>query len=123
MIWPVAKTAQIKLLIRWSRVRVPARPPAFSMTELPTEKYQVMMGRDLGRFLPGFLRRSPALVEPTEWYGHGADKKVLSGRQWSPPQRKWLERIGKQLQVETVVDREALNRGWQHNQTDFSEPF
>ena len=27
------------------------------------------------------------------------------------PQRKWLERIGKQLEVETIVDREALDRG------------
>ena len=27
------------------------------------------------------------------------------------PQRRWLERIGKQLQVEYIVDREALDQG------------
>ena len=37
--------------------------------------------------------------------------KILSSRPWTPPQRKWLERIGKQLEVETIVDSEALDRG------------
>jgi type I restriction enzyme, R subunit len=27
------------------------------------------------------------------------------------PQRKWLEKIGKQLETETVVDREAFDKG------------
>ncbi len=40
-----------------------------------------------------------------------AVQKILAGRPWTPPQRKWLERIGKQLEVETIVDREALDRG------------
>ncbi|MEB3882072.1 type I restriction-modification enzyme R subunit C-terminal domain-containing protein, partial [Lyngbya sp. CCY1209] len=31
--------------------------------------------------------------------------KVLASRQWTDSQRKWLERIGKQLKSETVVDR------------------
>ena len=38
-------------------------------------------------------------------------QKILASRAWTPPQRKWLERIGKQLEVETIVDREALDRG------------
>lgn len=38
-------------------------------------------------------------------------KKVLASRPWKDPQRKWLERIGKQLKLETVVDREALDQG------------
>ena len=37
--------------------------------------------------------------------------KILASRAWTAPQRKWLERIGKQLEVETIVDREALDRG------------
>ena len=37
--------------------------------------------------------------------------KILESRPWTPPQRRWLERIGKQLEVETIVDREALDRG------------
>ena len=40
-----------------------------------------------------------------------AMQKILASRSWTPPQRKWLERIGKQLEVETIVDREALDRG------------
>ncbi|NCG17886.1 MAG: hypothetical protein GWP91_02595, partial [Rhodobacterales bacterium] len=38
-------------------------------------------------------------------------KKVLASQRWNPPQRRWLDRIGKQLKVETIVDREALDRG------------
>lgn len=40
-----------------------------------------------------------------------AMKKILAGRPWTLPQRKWLDRIGKQLEVETIVDREALDHG------------
>jgi len=34
--------------------------------------------------------------------------KILATQQWTVPQRKWLERIGKQLEKETIVDRSAL---------------
>ena len=40
-----------------------------------------------------------------------AMQKILSSRPWTEPQRKWLERIGKQLKQETIVDREALDAG------------
>lgn len=40
-----------------------------------------------------------------------AMKKILASRNWKPPQRKWLERIGKQLKQETVVDKEAFDQG------------
>ncbi len=40
-----------------------------------------------------------------------AMQKILASRPWTPPQRRWLERIGKQLEVEWVVDREALDHG------------
>ncbi len=40
-----------------------------------------------------------------------AMKKVLASRPWKPPQRKWLERIGKQLETDTVVDRQAFDQG------------
>lgn len=36
---------------------------------------------------------------------------VLETNAWTSPQRKWLERIAKQLKVETVMDKDALNRG------------
>ena len=38
-------------------------------------------------------------------------KKILASQAWTAPQRKWLERIGKQLKVEVIVDREALDQG------------
>jgi len=38
-------------------------------------------------------------------------KKTLVNQNWTVPQRKWLERIGKQLKVEVIVDREALDQG------------
>jgi len=37
--------------------------------------------------------------------------KILSSRPWTEPQRKWLERIGKQLEQEIIVDRVALDAG------------
>lgn len=61
----------------------------------------------------GFIRNqalgSP-LVPYEERVGR-ALKKILASRAWTMPQRRWLERIGKQLKVETVVDREALDHG------------
>ena len=37
--------------------------------------------------------------------------KILASQQWTVPQKKWLERIGKQLEKETIVDRTALDSG------------
>jgi type I restriction enzyme R subunit len=37
--------------------------------------------------------------------------KILAFQPWTTPQRKWLERIGKQLKLETIVDKEVLDRG------------
>jgi type I restriction enzyme R subunit len=51
-----------------------------------------------------------ALISYTERVDR-AMKKILASQSWTPPQRKWLERIGKQLKAETIVDREALDKG------------
>lgn len=40
-----------------------------------------------------------------------AMKQIMESQPWTPPQRKWLERIGKQLEQEVIVDREALDAG------------
>ena len=40
-----------------------------------------------------------------------AMQTILASRSWTGPQRKWLDRIGKQLEQETVVDREAFEHG------------
>lgn len=40
-----------------------------------------------------------------------AMKSIIESRQWTDPQRKWLDRIGKQLEQEIIVDREAIDAG------------
>lgn len=38
-------------------------------------------------------------------------KRILGSHQWTGPQRKWLERIAKQMKQEVIVDRTALDQG------------
>jgi type I restriction enzyme R subunit len=40
-----------------------------------------------------------------------AMQTILASRPWTAPQRKWLERIGKQLEAETIVDHDAFEHG------------
>ncbi|WP_166831858.1 type I restriction-modification system endonuclease [Thalassoroseus pseudoceratinae] len=40
-----------------------------------------------------------------------AMQQILASRSWTTPQRQWLDRIGKQLEKELIVDREALDSG------------
>jgi type I restriction enzyme, R subunit len=49
-----------------------------------------------------------------------AMKTILASRSWTEPQRKWLERIGKQLEHETIVDRDALDAGQFKELGDFT---
>jgi ATP-dependent DNA helicase RecG len=61
----------------------------------------------------GFIRQA-TLEEPRIPYSDrvdGAMNKLLTSQSWTAPQRKWLERIGQQLKVELIVDRDALDRG------------
>jgi len=37
-------------------------------------------------------------------------QRILASRDWTDPQRRWLERIAKQLRQEIVVDRSALDQ-------------
>ncbi|MFH0902471.1 MAG: type I restriction-modification enzyme R subunit C-terminal domain-containing protein, partial [Pseudomonadota bacterium] len=61
----------------------------------------------------GFIRQR-ALGEPLVPYSERVERAIqtiLGSRAWTAPQRRWLERIGKQMVKETVVDRAALDRG------------
>lgn len=61
----------------------------------------------------GFIRQQ-ALGDPLLAYSERVERalrRVLGSRAWSRPQREWLERIGAQLRVEVVVDRDALDSG------------
>ena len=72
-----------------------------------------MTNEDIAASIIGFIRQA-ALGDALVSYEQRVDRaiaKILALRAWTPPQRKWLTRIAKQLKVETIVDKEALNRG------------
>lgn len=69
--------------------------------------------QDIAASIIGFIRQA-ALGDALIPYNDRVDRavnKILSSRSWTLLQRKWLERIGKQLKVEVIVDREALDQG------------
>lgn len=37
-------------------------------------------------------------------------QKVMASRLWTDPQKRWLRRIGEQIEKEIVIDREAIDR-------------
>ncbi|WP_441290241.1 type I restriction-modification system endonuclease [Sorangium sp. KYC3313] len=68
---------------------------------------------DIAASIMGFIRRA-ALGDALVPYGERVDRavaKIGQSRAWTPVQRKWLERIGKQIKADEVVDRAALDRG------------
>ena len=72
-----------------------------------------MTNEDIAASIIGFIRQA-ALGDALVSYEQRVDRaiaKILARRAWTPPQRKWLERIAKQLKVETIVDTEALDKG------------
>ncbi len=67
--------------------------------------------QDIAASIIGFVRQA-ALGDPLIPYGdrvRAAMQRVLESRAWTDPQKKWLERIEKQLDKEIVVDRAALD--------------
>jgi type I restriction enzyme R subunit len=61
----------------------------------------------------GFIRRY-ALGDPLVPYDQRVDRalsRILGRHEWSAKQRRWLERIAKQIKANKVVDREALDSG------------
>ena len=75
--------------------------------------WQEMTNEDIAASIIGFIRQR-ALGSPLVPYAERVDravKRILSSKPWTVPQRQWLERIGSQLKQETIVDREAMDRG------------
>ncbi|MDH5671160.1 MAG: type I restriction-modification system endonuclease [Myxococcales bacterium] len=75
--------------------------------------WRAQTNEDIAASIVGYIRQA-ALGDPLRPYDERvqvAMKKILASQPWTAPQRKWLERIGKQLTQETVVDREVLDRG------------
>jgi type I restriction enzyme, R subunit len=59
----------------------------------------------------GFVRQA-ALGDPLIPYQdrvNHAMRKIMASRQWTEPQKRWLRRIGEQVQKEVIVDREAID--------------
>lgn len=84
--------------------------------------WREMTNEDIAASIIGFVRRA-ALGDPLVPYGERVDRameKILKSRNWTTPQRQWLERIGKQLKQETVVDREAFDQGQFKDKGGFS---
>jgi type I restriction enzyme, R subunit len=83
----------------------------YSETALRTA-WQDARNEDIAASIVGFIRQA-AIGDPLVPYGErvqAAMRRILSSRQWSDPQRRWLRRIGEQLEREIVVDREALDQ-------------
>ncbi|WP_409560317.1 type I restriction-modification system endonuclease [Hyphomicrobium sp. MC8b] len=67
--------------------------------------------QDIAASIIGFVRQA-ALGDALIPYAdrvRAAMQKVLASRPWSDPQKKWLRRIGEQVEKEIVVDRAALD--------------
>jgi type I restriction enzyme R subunit len=68
---------------------------------------------DVAATILGFVRQA-ALGDPLVSYEERvrrALEAILRRQKWTAPQRQWLERIAKQIQIEKVVDRDALDTG------------
>ncbi len=61
----------------------------------------------------GYVRNAilDAPLEPFEERVNRAMTNILASKSWTAPQRKWLDRIGKQFKENTLVDRDAIDQG------------
>lgn len=60
----------------------------------------------------GFVRQA-AIGDPLTPYEdrvRSAMRTIIASRPWTEPQKRWLKRIGEQIEKEVVVDREAMDK-------------
>lgn len=84
----------------------------YSITKLTTA-WRELTNQDIAASLVGFIRQQ-ALGSPLKPYHErvaAALERVLAAHPWTHPQRTWLKRIAQQIEVEQVVDKEALDQG------------
>ena len=68
--------------------------------------------QDVAASIVGHIRRA-AIGEPLisfEQRVNQAMESIYSSQPWTPIQRKWLDRLAKQLKHETVVDKQFVNK-------------
>lgn len=73
---------------------------------------------DIAASIIGFVRQA-ALGDPLLPYAERVDRaiaKIAASQPWTPVQRKWLERIGKQLKQEKILETASFNEGAFQNQ-------
>lgn len=93
-------------------VRLALDLAGYSEVNLQTA-WRQMTNEDIAASIVGFVRKA-AIGDALVPYGERVDramKHILAQQAWTPPQRQWLERIGKQLRQEYIVDRAALDSG------------
>jgi type I restriction enzyme R subunit len=67
--------------------------------------------QEIAATIIGYIRQA-ALGDPLQPWPERVDKalrKLLGSRQWSNPQRSWLEKIASQTKTNFVVDREVMD--------------
>jgi type I restriction enzyme R subunit len=60
----------------------------------------------------GFVRQA-AIGDPLTPYEdrvRSAMRLIMTSRPWTEPQKRWLKRIGEQIEKEVIVDREAIDK-------------
>ncbi|MBB3236138.1 type I restriction-modification system endonuclease [Phyllobacterium endophyticum] len=60
----------------------------------------------------GFVRQA-AIGDPLISYEdrvRSAMRTIMASRKWTEPQKRWLKRIGEQIEKEVIVDREAIDK-------------
>jgi type I restriction enzyme R subunit len=82
----------------------------FSEASLATA-WREMTNQDIAARIVGYIRQA-AIGDPLVPYDQRVNRalqKLLASRQWSIPQRQWLQRIAAQTKANMLVDREALD--------------
>ncbi|MGK7926761.1 MAG: type I restriction-modification system endonuclease [Spirulina sp.] len=93
-------------------LRLELEQAGFTEVNLQTA-WREKTNEDIAASIIGFIRQA-ALGDALIAYGERVDralKKLSAGRSWTPVQRKWLERIAKQLKQEKIVDPSSLDEG------------
>ncbi|MEM9943874.1 MAG: type I restriction-modification system endonuclease, partial [Planctomycetota bacterium] len=75
--------------------------------------YKATTNQDIAASIIGFIRHI-ILNTPLENFGERVDRAMADVRSmsdWNEEQSRWLDRIEKQIRLETIVDRDALEEG------------
>ena len=70
-----------------------------------------MTNQEIAARIIGYIRQA-AIGDPLVPYEQRVDQALqtmLASRNWTTPQRQWLQKIAAQTKANTVVDREALD--------------